>query len=242
MLSQGVLDEHGILRSENEVIVCGGAVHGAVLVARSPCNHPGDLQKAIALSRPALIQRLNQLGVGSLHQESMFLDDVIVFSAVGQRPLPDMLAGGDLDGDEFYVIFDEEIVSSAEPVKPINPLQANRCVSASTSSDDKKKDTVKHSSFADTKESTFKHSSFADTKENTVKHSSSAEKKENTVKHWFDPVVGHPPDWRQQLKVCCDLLNQDDVVSISAGAWLRVADLEGELWLCFSSAQVSFSL
>ena len=202
-----------MLRAENEVIVCGGAIHGPVLVARSPCNHPGDLQKAIALSRPALMQRINQLGVGSLHQESMFLDDVIVFSAVGQRPLPDMLAGGDLDGDEFYVIFDEEIVSAVTPVEPVNPVQANRCVSASTPSANKKK--------------------------NTDKCSPSANKKKNTVKYWFDPVVGHPPDWRQQLKVCCDLLNQDDVVSISAGAWLRMADLEGELWLCFGLAQVS---
>ena len=183
MLSQGVLDEHSLLREENEVIVCGGDIHGPVLVARSPCNHPGDIQKAIALSRPTLMQRIKQH-----YHESLFLDDVVVFSAEGQRPLPDKLAGGDLDGDEFYVIFDEDIVSAAKTAEPAKCLQANNCASASTPSADEAK---------------------------------------NTVKSWFGISFGHPPDWPQQLKVCTDLLKQDDIVSISANAWLRVADHEG---------------
>ena len=183
VLSQGVLDEHSLLREENEVIVCGGDIHGPVLVARSPCNHPGDVQKAIALSRTTLMQRVKQH-----YHESLFLDDVIVFSAQGQRPLPDKLAGGDLDGDEFYVIFDDDIVSSAKTVEPVKGVQATSCASASTPSPDEAK---------------------------------------NTVKYWFGIGSGYPPDWAQQLKVCSDLLKQDDIVSISANAWLRVADHKG---------------
>jgi hypothetical protein len=91
----GVLDEHNFL-NEGEVLVGNGRIVGDVLIARSPCNHPGDVQHARAVRRNARFQDAHS---GSL-----------VFSARGERPLPDMLAGGDLDGDEFYVIHDPTIV------------------------------------------------------------------------------------------------------------------------------------
>ena len=180
------MDEHGLLQAEDEVIVCGGTIHGPVLLARSPCNHPGDIQKVTALSRTTLMHRLRQMSGAAGCQddpESILLSGVLVFSAAGRRPLPDKLARGDLDGDEFYVIFDPDIVSAAKPVAAniSAPNTTPPCVRA---------DNI-------------------------------------PVRAWFDPVVSRPPDWREQLRVCCDLLKQDDVVSISANAWLRVADMNG---------------
>ena len=87
-LMQGVIDEHNLLR-EGEVLVGNGRVQGSVLICRSPCNLPGDIQSAYA------VQGMNRY---------THLKDVLVFSSEGDRPLADMLAGGDLDGDEYYVI------------------------------------------------------------------------------------------------------------------------------------------
>ena len=90
VLMLGVLDEHDVL-GPNQVLVGNGLVQGPVLICRSPCTAPGDIQRAYAVSRKSREPFTN-------------LDGVLVFSAQGDRPLPDMLAGGDLDGDEYYVI------------------------------------------------------------------------------------------------------------------------------------------
>ena len=56
---------------------------------------PGDIQRVRAVARKGLDN----------HATYSFLDDVIVFSAKGERPLQDCLGGGDLDGDEVSIVF-----------------------------------------------------------------------------------------------------------------------------------------
>ncbi|KAK4144578.1 RNA dependent RNA polymerase-domain-containing protein [Dichotomopilus funicola] len=65
-----------------------------VLVTRNPCLHPGDLQKFKVVDKPELSH----------------LVDCIVFSTQGRRPAADMMSGGDLDGDTFFVCWDNAIV------------------------------------------------------------------------------------------------------------------------------------
>lgn len=89
-LMRGVPDEHGVLGA-GEVLVGNGAVQGSVLICRSPCNMPGDIQRAYAIQ-------------GRQTEPFIYLKAVLVFSVNGTRPLADMLAGGDYDGDEYYVI------------------------------------------------------------------------------------------------------------------------------------------
>ncbi|GAP83628.1 putative NAM7-nonsense-mediated mRNA decay protein [Rosellinia necatrix] len=67
-----------------------------VLVTRNPCLHAGDLQKFKLVSHPELSH----------------LVDCIVFPIRGERPSADMMSGGDLDGDKFFVCWDEEIMPS----------------------------------------------------------------------------------------------------------------------------------
>ncbi|KAK8137438.1 hypothetical protein PG984_002931 [Apiospora sp. TS-2023a] len=87
-----------------------------VLVTRNPCLHPGDLQKFRVVEHEALAH----------------LVDCIVFPTCGRRPSADMMSGGDLDGDTFFVCWDSELVPSRlsqpaeypgarEPIK-FNPI------------------------------------------------------------------------------------------------------------------------
>ncbi|KAL8976626.1 MAG: hypothetical protein Q9205_007403 [Flavoplaca limonia] len=67
-----------------------------VLVTRNPCLHPGDLQKFKAVQ----------------HDRLSHLIDCIVFSTKGKRPSADLMSGGDLDGDKFFVTWDPDLIPS----------------------------------------------------------------------------------------------------------------------------------
>jgi RNA-dependent RNA polymerase len=68
---------------------------GRCIVARNPSLHPGDVRVVEAVDIPGL------------HH----LVDVVVFPQTGDRDIPSMLSGGDLDGDDYVVIWDEELTS-----------------------------------------------------------------------------------------------------------------------------------
>ena len=67
---------------------------GRVLVYKNPCLHPGDLLTPTAVDKEEL---------HSLH-------NVIVFPVKGSRSLPASSGGGDLDGDEFGIIWDKDLI------------------------------------------------------------------------------------------------------------------------------------
>jgi RNA-dependent RNA polymerase len=69
-------------------------VTGLAIICRAPALHPGDIRRVKAVDRP------------ELHH----LRNVIVFSTRGQRDLPNMLGGGDLDGDDYSLIWDPRLI------------------------------------------------------------------------------------------------------------------------------------
>ncbi|KAJ8589428.1 RdRP-domain-containing protein [Rhizopogon salebrosus TDB-379] len=110
----GVSDEWGCLR-EGEIFATvfdertglNKNITGDVAITRSPQIHPGDLQLVTAVRRPELEH----------------LKNVVVFSCEGERSLASCLGGGDLDGDDFNLILDPDLLptkrSEAGAYKPL---------------------------------------------------------------------------------------------------------------------------
>ncbi|PHH80563.1 hypothetical protein CDD82_1668 [Ophiocordyceps australis] len=90
-------------------------IEGICVVGRNPSLHPGDIRVVHAVDNT------------NLHH----LKDVVVFPSTGDRPIPSMLSGGDLDGDDFFVLWDEQLIPSEWNFAPMNytgpePVQINR--------------------------------------------------------------------------------------------------------------------
>ncbi|KAI9490301.1 RNA dependent RNA polymerase-domain-containing protein [Zychaea mexicana] len=81
-------------------------LQGPCVVYRCPSLHPGDIRMVEAVDCPAL---------HGLH-------DVIVFSAQGERDIPSMCSGGDLDGDIYSVIWDERLFPATKDTKPMHHM------------------------------------------------------------------------------------------------------------------------
>jgi RNA-dependent RNA polymerase len=69
-------------------------IEGVCILARNPSLHPGDIRVVKAVNVP----HLNHL------------KDVVVLPQLGDRDISSMCSGGDLDGDDYLVIWDEDLV------------------------------------------------------------------------------------------------------------------------------------
>ncbi|PHH50770.1 putative RNA-dependent RNA polymerase 2 [Ceratocystis fimbriata CBS 114723] len=105
----GIVDVTGFLR-ENEIYVAIDQedqnlmfedlpAAGRVIVTRSPALHPGDIQFAWQRTPPD----------GHPLRE---LVNCVVFSQHGDRDMPSQLSGGDLDGDIYNVIWDQDLLQT----------------------------------------------------------------------------------------------------------------------------------
>lgn len=81
-------------------------IEGVCIVARNPSLHPGDIRVVRAVNRPEL----------------RHLVDVIVFPQTGDRDIPSMCSGGDLDGDDYLVIWDQDLIPEEWFTRPMKYL------------------------------------------------------------------------------------------------------------------------
>ncbi|KIW30891.1 uncharacterized protein PV07_02583 [Cladophialophora immunda] len=124
----GISDETDWLE-EGEVFVtffdkktgAHSCLSGRVAITRSPALHPGDVQLVQAVAPP------ESSPLWDLHNS-------VVFSQKGTRDMPSMLSGGDLDGDLYNVIYDDELLPkrTVAPAAylPAVPMDIGRSVTA----------------------------------------------------------------------------------------------------------------
>nr|GEV30147.1 RNA-dependent RNA polymerase 2 [Tanacetum cinerariifolium] len=79
-------------------------VMGKVVVTKNPCLHPGDVRVLDAVYEFALDEKDYK--------------DCVVFPQKGERPHPNECSGGDLDGDLYFVSWDESLI----PPQTVTPM------------------------------------------------------------------------------------------------------------------------
>ena len=88
--------------AENEVFCqiddehLNAVIEGYVTIAKNPCMHPGDVRVLTAIRSVDVLEKYSH--------------NVIVFSRHGPRPITDMCSGSDLDGDLYFVSWDQSLV------------------------------------------------------------------------------------------------------------------------------------
>ncbi|CAL1375059.1 unnamed protein product [Linum trigynum] len=80
-------------------------VKGTVVIAKNPCLHPGDVRVLEAVDDP---------GLHHLH-------DCLIFPQKGERPHTNEASGSDLDGDLYFVTWDEDLIPPSKRSWP--PMQ-----------------------------------------------------------------------------------------------------------------------
>ena len=81
-------------------------ITGKVVISRSPCHLPSD------------VQCFNAVDVFNFGDEEALLSDhynVIVFSSQGSMPQCKRLSNGDLDGDTYLAIWDQALTQHIDP-------------------------------------------------------------------------------------------------------------------------------
>ncbi|KKK16507.1 hypothetical protein ARAM_000426 [Aspergillus rambellii] len=69
-------------------------IEGLCILARNPSLHPGDIRVVRAVNVPQLSH----------------LKDVVVLPQTGDRDVASMCSGGDLDGDDYLVVWDQDLL------------------------------------------------------------------------------------------------------------------------------------
>jgi RNA-dependent RNA polymerase len=99
-------------------------VEGVCILARNPSLHPGDVRVVRAVNAPAL------------HH----LKNVVVFPQTGDRDLANMCSGGDLDGDDYMVLWDKDLIPEIINNPPMDytperPLETDKPITAADMSE-----------------------------------------------------------------------------------------------------------
>ncbi|GAB4845634.1 RNA-dependent RNA polymerase 2 [Ancistrocladus abbreviatus] len=96
--------EDGDLSIFREVDDKTSIIVGKVVVTKNPCLHPGDVR---------VLDAVYEVGL-----EEKGLIDCLIFPQKGKRPHPNECSGGDLDGDLYFISWDEKLI----PPRTVAPM------------------------------------------------------------------------------------------------------------------------
>ena len=104
----GIMDEYEILKYGEAYLHIKNDDLDLILdqkciVAKCPCVHPGDL-------RELTFKRYNETDK-TTEKYKIFnnYENVIIFPQVGPRPHPNEMSGSDLDGDQYFIFYDNDL-------------------------------------------------------------------------------------------------------------------------------------
>nr|XP_046919788.1 RNA-dependent RNA polymerase 1-like isoform X3 [Dermatophagoides farinae] len=93
-----ILDNDGVPTGKTKII------EGEIMVTKFPCTSMGDVRKFKAVNVPDL----------------KHIKDCLVFPAKGNRPHTDEMAGSDLDGDEYAIFWDDDLIFPGKNHEPLD--------------------------------------------------------------------------------------------------------------------------
>ena len=112
----GIMDEFGILDYGEAFLRVKNEKYNLILdkkcaVTKCPCLHPGDVR---------LLDFKKNLNTIDTKKYKVFerYENVLIFPGRGVRPHPNEISGSDLDGDEYFVFFDQDLCK----IKTIPPM------------------------------------------------------------------------------------------------------------------------
>ena len=116
----GIMDEYNILEYGEAYLQIKRDNFNIILdkkctVAKCPCLHPGDI-------RVLRFRKYNKNNESTKKYEVFNnYENVIIFPSKGERPHPDECSGSDLDGDNYFVFYDNDLIPK-ETVEPMSYL------------------------------------------------------------------------------------------------------------------------
>ena len=114
---KGIMDEFGILKYGEAYLHIKRDNLDLILdkkcaVAKCPCLHPGDI-------RVLTFKKYNKNNPSTKKYEIFNrYENVIIFPQKGDRPHPNECSGSDLDGDDYFVFYDSDLI----PEKTVDPM------------------------------------------------------------------------------------------------------------------------
>ena len=113
----GIMDEYNVLEYGEAFLQIKRGDFNIILnkkcvVAKCPCLHPGDI-------RVLNFKKYNKNDESTKKYEILHkYENVIIFPSKGKRPHPDECSGSDLDGDNYFIFYDDDLI----PKKTVEPM------------------------------------------------------------------------------------------------------------------------
>ena len=92
---------HFIVPSIREV------VEGKAIITRNPCLHPADIRIVTCVGKKEIAERFAKAGKKNKFE---LLWNVVIMPLKGKYPLTSQISGSDLDGDNFFICWDDRLI------------------------------------------------------------------------------------------------------------------------------------